>query len=716
MKFKTPQQVFTALQEAGKIKEREEQVELSTEIYKTLTTNNHKAFIAESPTGTGKSLAVLVAAALHALQKKECKIVKDGEITDSLYQTTGKTLIATPSWSLQKQYREEFEKFIEPLFKNKVKLSMIKGQTGYINRAKLVNAITQEKNGDKKALLKSILTLADEVNGDIEEMIAIKPELAEIIDEFRINYDDEEPARQKLYYFDIAKDRAKESDIVITNHAFFCYYNWYRLCSDERKKIFDYTTKTEESIVFEVEGIPFYIDAVVVDEAHRLERSLINALSDQLAISTVVKTIQNASENFGKLAKKSIRTQLEGIRKEIDKVSERLIDEVLPITDPNISQILSPMYMLYELLLQIKQRRDFKNLKTSLRNKIQKIISTFNVVFGLYAKFLTSQYAQGENLRTIHKKIIEEFRHFTDKKIQNLNVLYVKFSPEKRKPSLVIMPPYVKGPAFNIQKIYSSVVLLSGTLRDVNAKILDAQFGRIIDRLGVSKFQIRKKVYEGYNLREMVKLYLYPDIPQPDVANFNMIEEEKYLAKHIANTKEIVKDIIKKSKKTLILTPSHLETRKWEKALSDLDSKIKLFTYTPQNTQSLNSIVSEFESEKKAVLVTASAWEGIDIEKLNTLIITRIPFRSYLDPLLIARETFQQLRGLKKSLNYGYNDNIFETFIQLRQGMGRLIRKETDRGEIHLLDSRVENYKKWKEFFEKTYSIVEIREKEEVGV
>ena len=637
----------------------------------------------------------MVAAAIHALKKKDCKIVKNGEITDS-YQTTGKTLIATPSWNLQKQYKEEFEKFIEPLFEGKVKLSIIKGKTGYINRAKLVNAINEEKNEDKKSLLKSILTLADGVCGDIEEMIASKPDLANIIDKFRINYDDEEPQEQRFYYFNIAKNNAKESDIIVTNHAFFCYYSWYKLLSEQRDEIFKFTTKEEESIVFEVEDIPFYIDAVVGDEAHKLERSIINTLSDQIVISTIVKTIEEASEILDKTTKKTIRKQLWDIRKEIDKISQGLPDKVLPITDPKISQILSPIYRLYEFLLQIKQKRNYKNLKATLRNKIQKIVSTFNVIFGLYAKFLTSQHTQGENLKAIHKKIIEEFKHFTDAKLRNLNVLYVKFSPEKRKPSLVIMPPYVKGSIFNIQKIYSSIVLLSEALRDVNVKALEYQFEEIINCLGISKFQVKQKVYKGYNLREMVKLYLYPDIPRPDIS-VGIVEEE------------IVKGIIEKSKKTLILTPSHFETKKWEKVLVDLHNQIKLFTYTPQNTQSLNSIISEFESEKKAVLVTASAWEEVDIEGLNTLIITRIPFRSYLDPLFIARETFRQLKGEKKSLNHVWADNVFETFIQLRQGMERLIRKETDKGEIHLLDSRINDYKKWKEFFERTYSVVEVK-------
>jgi len=71
--------------------------------------------------------------------------------------------------------------------------------------------------------------------------------------------------------------------------------------------------------------------------------------------------------------------------------------------------------------------------------------------------------------------------------------MYVKFSPQKRKPSIVIMPPYIMGPAFEIQKIYSSVILLGGTLRDLNGKSIDGQFLKITKRLGLDKFDVIKK-------------------------------------------------------------------------------------------------------------------------------------------------------------------------------------------------------------------------------
>jgi len=708
MKFANPKQIFQYFVRAGIIKHRDEQIELSESLYNTFLTGNHKALIAESPTGTGKSLAVLVAAALYAQQKKEIKIVKNGEISDGIFESSGKTLISTPTWDLQKQYKEEFEKFITPIFKNKVKLAIIKGQTGYINKGKLINAIKETKDEKQKKQLQRMLEIAEKTNGDIEEMTSENPELSTLIDDYKIRYEDTENEKLKLYYFNKAKEQAKESDIVITNHTFFCYYNWYRMNSEIRESIFEYTTLGEEKFVFEIDALPFLVDVLVIDEAHRLERSMINALSDQIAISTIYKVVEEVIENFGKTSKKRMRAVLESIKKAIEKSSQSFYEEVIPITDNNIEKILMPFHGLYKMIQQIRQKRDYKNIPDNLKNQIFKITEVFNVVFGLYAKFLVSK---GDGLKENYKKIIDEFKHLKSKKINNINVLYVRFSKEKRKPSIVILPPYISGPAFEIQKIYNSVALIGGTLRDLNGKSLEDQFAKITKYLGLTKFNIEMKVFKGYNLRERVNLFLYPDLPHPDITNFNSVEEEKYLAQHIENTKNIVMGIIKKSNKTLIITPSHFETTKWEKVLLAVNKRIEVFSYNSKSAQSLNSVISDFGKTKKAVLVTASVWEGVDISNINSVIITRIPFRSYLDPIFIARETFMQIKGVKNTLNYNFTDNLFETFIQLRQGMGRLIRKETDKGDIHLLDSRIYKYKNWKEFFEKTYNTIEVYEK-----
>jgi ATP-dependent DNA helicase DinG len=93
---------------------------------------------------------------------------------------------------------------------------------------------------------------------------------------------------------------------------------------------------------------------------------------------------------------------------------------------------------------------------------------------------------------------------------------------------------------------------------------------------------------------------------------------------------------------------------------------------------------------KGTVLVaTASFWEGFDVpgDALQAVIIDKLPFPPPNDPLVEARS--QRLESQGRS---SFNDYFLpEAGVSLKQGAGRLIRRETDRGALVICDNRLVN-------------------------
>ena len=92
--------------------------------------------------------------------------------------------------------------------------------------------------------------------------------------------------------------------------------------------------------------------------------------------------------------------------------------------------------------------------------------------------------------------------------------------------------------------------------------------------------------------------------------------------------------------------------------------------------------------EKGAVLVaTASFWEGFDVpgDALQAVIIDKLPFPPPNDPLVEARS--QRLTAQGKSPFVSYF--LPEAGVSLKQGAGRLIRRESDRGLLVVADHRL---------------------------
>lgn len=102
-------------------------------------------------------------------------------------------------------------------------------------------------------------------------------------------------------------------------------------------------------------------------------------------------------------------------------------------------------------------------------------------------------------------------------------------------------------------------------------------------------------------------------------------------------------------------------------------------------TRSNRNAIRDFKKKDNAVLfASGSMWEGVDCagDKLSSVIIVRLPF-----PLRSA--AMEEKKSASANVGEFINEYaVPEMLIKLRQGVGRLIRCETDTGLISVLDTR----------------------------
>lgn len=99
-------------------------------------------------------------------------------------------------------------------------------------------------------------------------------------------------------------------------------------------------------------------------------------------------------------------------------------------------------------------------------------------------------------------------------------------------------------------------------------------------------------------------------------------------------------------------------------------------------------LLDRFRAAGNGVLIgSQSFWEGVDVrgEALSLVVIDKLPFAPPDDPVLAARIEAME----KKGLNGFVHHQLPEAIINLKQGAGRLIRDETDRGVLMICDPRL---------------------------
>jgi ATP-dependent DNA helicase DinG len=129
-------------------------------------------------------------------------------------------------------------------------------------------------------------------------------------------------------------------------------------------------------------------------------------------------------------------------------------------------------------------------------------------------------------------------------------------------------------------------------------------------------------------------------------------------------------------------------TRAAERLREEFAKRNLSYPLMVQGEAGRTELLDRFRAAGNAVLIgSQSFWEGVDVrgEALSLVIIDKLPFSPPDDPVLAAR--IEALE--KKGLNGFMHHQLPEAIINLKQGAGRLIRDETDRGVLMICDPRL---------------------------
>ncbi len=175
-----------------------------------------------------------------------------------------------------------------------------------------------------------------------------------------------------------------------------------------------------------------------------------------------------------------------------------------------------------------------------------------------------------------------------------------------------------------------------------------------------------------FNYDEHAMIYYTEHLPHPSKEREAFIEE---------GVKEIIKLLQISNGKALILFTAKTDMKEVFDRLSKEDLSFELMISKGNSKQA--EILNKFRTNINSVLFgTGSFWEGINIEgvSLSHVIIFKLPF-PVREPI-VDYECSICDDGLMEVL-------VPEMVIKLKQGIGRLIRSETDKGIVSIIDSRV---------------------------
>ena len=641
--------------ELGAYEKREQQLAMALELTQAL--NRGDQIMIEAGTGTGKSLAYLLPAALWAVQNGQ------------------RVTVATHTINLQEQLLKQDIPLVHRVVGAGLQAALMKGRGNYLCPRRL-GTLRRRKpaNLDElRTLAKILVWLQNGGSGDRGEITLRAGEWAAWS---RLSAQDEGCSTFRCasemngacpYYR--ARKRAETAHILITNHAL--------LIADAR---------------IDNRALPEYAN-LIVDEAHQLEDAITNGLSrriDQALILSRLRDLGNAKT--GALGEFLAAARL-SLPPDAIKKLETFINNISATVDLMKTHVRLYFRILHDFAARrngdnryamrlLNAHRDsgsFVSVQSAWKQlasfflALTDALSHLNDALPRYEQYRLPDFGDYTSEIRAHWRFLADMHELLEQFTQapDSNSVYAVTAREGGERLQIHVSPLHIGPMMDeyINQRMESIVLTSATMRT------QGNFDHIKERLYTEDYSAIA-LGSPFDYRKSTLLYIPNDIPEPGKRS----GYQKMLERGIVELAAALNG------RVMVLFTSYAQLRQTSKAITPRLMLGDIMVYDQSFGVSRDALLQSFKSAEKAVLMgTRSFWQGIDIpgDDLSALVIAKLPFAVPSDPVFAARSetysnAFQQ---------YAVPDAI----LRLRQGFGRLIRSRSDRGVVVILDSRIIN-------------------------
>ncbi len=644
--------------------EREEQIICAKGVNAAI--QDGTIYLAEVPTGIGKSFAYLGPALLWLAEDPDRRIV-----------------ISTATIILQRQLMDKDIPAMLAAIGKDIPVCLLQGRSNYLCLNRLEEAAYNYELTEG-AQIERIKRWAETTQTGTRDSMPFMPsqELWDAISSEKLSCAARACDEETCFYAR-ARARAMEAQLLIVNHAL--------LLSDLAVRL-EYVLDLDEQVL-----LPPY-QVVICDEAHVLERSAESACSETVSPYLFEDLERQLAGGIRNLAKAGIT-----VGSEIPK-SMRALAQLYGEFTTLLLDTMGKMDMPHAMDIAVCEAQTQEQLSIYAETIAERLKEAYQQGRDIIRKQATDAEGEVDPAASYFALALQEvvsvssfFERFITRHEDREWVYWcrtMRLSGAWGQPSglATMRTPLEVGPFLRaaLFEKAQSVICMSATLQGGKTFAywrsrvgLGQAFDAIVDEYAAQS---------PFAIDERMLIAVPQDAPAPT-----------FVSAHTSYMIDLVEAAVAKNPTggSLVLFTSYKQMHEVASALSDrMGAKLaagfdedgnplqprRILVQGRGHTRA--ALLREFkESTGTILLATSSFWEGVDApgRALNLLIIAKLPFDQLGDPVLEARSQRLKEQGLSP---FGVL-SLPRTALRLKQGVGRLMRRETDGGVVIIADSRM---------------------------